>query len=68
AVEGYVIHRYDATSGVSATVGPGCSGEVATTSCVEQNVPPGSWVYTDTPLQGGWTGPESPRSAPVTVP
>jgi hypothetical protein len=67
-VAGYVIHRYDAVNGAAATVGAGCSGTVTTTSCVEQSVPAGNWIYTDVPVQGGWTGAESSPSNSVTVP
>ena len=66
-VEGYVVHRYDTASGLEATVGSSCSGVVATTICTETGVPSGSWVYTDTPVQGGWTGAQSPPSPVATV-
>jgi hypothetical protein len=26
-----------------------------TTTCTEDNVPSGTWVYTDTPVQQNWT-------------
>jgi hypothetical protein len=67
-VAGYVIHRFAATGGAEATVGPGCSGVVTTTICTEANVPAGTWVYTDTPVQDSWSGGQSAASAPVTVP
>jgi hypothetical protein len=66
-VEGYVVHRYDAASGAQAIVGAGCDGTVVGTTCTETGVPVGTWVYTDTPLQGGWTGQESPPSNTVRV-
>lgn len=65
AVAGYVIKRYN-TNGTAMTVGASCSGTVSTTTCTELNVPPGSWVYTDTPVQDNWAGEESPAAA-VTV-
>jgi hypothetical protein len=67
-VAGYVIHRYDAANGTPATVGAQCSATVTTTTCTEQAVPAGSWVYTDAPVQAAWTGGESSPSAAVTVP
>jgi hypothetical protein len=67
AVAGYVIHRYNATTGIAATVQGGCSGVVATPSCSETGVPAGRWVYTDTPVQLSWTGTESPDSLPISV-
>jgi hypothetical protein len=67
AVEGYTIARYAANSRVSAVVGANCSGLVTTTSCTESGVPPGSWVYTVTPVQGGWHGAESAQSQTVVI-
>ncbi|HEV2372379.1 MAG TPA: hypothetical protein VGS19_09425 [Streptosporangiaceae bacterium] len=66
-VEGYIIRRYNAINGAAATVGAACSGVVTSTSCTESGVPSGSWIYTDTPVQGNWTGPESRPSSPATV-
>jgi hypothetical protein len=68
AVQGYVIHRYNASTGAMAVVGPSCSGVVTSTTCTESSVPPGQWVYTDTPVQDSWTGGQSPQSSPITVP
>jgi hypothetical protein len=65
SVAGYVIKRYN-TNGTAVTVGASCSGEVSTTTCTELNVPPGTWIYTDTPVQDNWAGGESP-GASVTV-
>jgi len=67
AVAGYVINRYNASTGAPATVGSGCSGVITATSCTELSVPAGTWVYTDTPVQLSWTGGESPLSPAVTV-
>lgn len=65
AVAGYIIRRYDA-GGNAAAVGGTCAGVVASTSCTEV-VGPGTWTYTDTPVQLSWTGEASPPSAAVTV-
>ncbi len=67
-VAGYQLSRFSAVNGAPATVGAGCSGVVTATSCIEQSVPAGSWVYAETPVQGNWTGGRSPDSAPVAVP
>jgi len=67
SVAGYVINRYSATTGVPATVGAGCSGIVSSTTCTELSVQPGTWVYTETPVQLTWTGAQSPDSAPIVV-
>lgn len=67
AVAGYVVGRYNASTGATETVGAGCTGVVTTTACTEQSVPAGTWLYTDTPVQMVWTGGQSPQSAPVTV-
>jgi hypothetical protein len=66
-VAGYVISRYNAANGSPTTVGASCSGIIATTSCTEQAVPTGSWVYTVTPVQGNWSGAASAPSAPLSV-
>jgi hypothetical protein len=68
AVAGYVVTRLNADTGAPATVGVGCSGIVTATACTELSVPPGTWVYTDTPVQRTWTGGVSPESAPVVAP
>jgi hypothetical protein len=67
SVDGYVIQRYNATSGAPATVGAACSGTVTSTTCTELNVPAGTWIYADTPVQDKWTGGSSPTSASVSV-
>jgi hypothetical protein len=68
AVNGYLIKRYPAAGGIG-TISPigTCSGTVASTSCAEDDVPPGSWKYTVTPSQGSWRGTESLLSGIVTV-
>jgi hypothetical protein len=63
---GYVIRRYS-TGGTLQSTGPGCSGTIGATTCTETGVPPGSWRYAVVPVQGNWNGPESSRSAAVTV-
>jgi hypothetical protein len=55
-VEGYTLIRADA-AGTTYTVGGTCAGVVTATTCVE-TVQPGSWTYTDTPIQDLWTGAE----------
>lgn len=65
-VAGYLVHRYNETTGAQATVGGTCAGVVVSTSCSE-TLPPGSWTYTDTPVQLSWTGQESPAGNSVTV-
>lgn len=66
-VTGYVLKRYDASSGVQQTIGSGCSGTVAGTSCTEAAVPPGSWKYSVTPARQNWRGGESAKSSAATV-
>jgi hypothetical protein len=65
-VAGYIVKRYDA-NGTPAAVGAACSGVVTSTTCTEHNVPPGSWLYTDTPVQDGWSGGESLPGSPASV-
>ena len=67
-VGGYLIKRFDAVTLVQQTINSACAGVVATTSCVEANVPGGSWRYSVTPVIGSnWAGAESTRSSPVVV-
>lgn len=68
AVAGYTISRYNAATGASVTVAAGCSGTVTSTTCTEDIVPAGTWLYTDTPVQEHWTGGQSPDSTAVVVP
>ena len=66
AVAGYRVSRYN-SSGTPATVHAGCSGVITKTICTEDSVPTGTWFYTVTPVQGSWTGGQSPQSASITV-
>lgn len=68
SVAGYLIERFNASTGAQAIVGASCSGTVSTTTCTEQNVAAGNWIYTDTPVQHLWMGGQSPVSAVVSVP
>jgi hypothetical protein len=65
-VTGYLVRRYD-QSGNAQTTGAGCSGTIATTSCTETAVPPGTWRYRVMTVNARWRGPESAASAPVSV-
>ena len=65
-VTGYLVRRYD-DSGNAQTTGAGCSGTIASTSCTESAVPPGTWRYRVTAMNAKWRGSESPASAPVRV-
>jgi hypothetical protein len=66
-VPGYAVKRYDSLTHTLQTILSACSGIVAATSCVENSVPTGSWVYTVTPAAGIWRGTESGFSAAVVV-
>jgi hypothetical protein len=68
AVTGYQVERYPSGGGV-ADMSPigSCSGTVAGTSCSEDDVPPGAWVYTVTPVVGNWHGAQSSSSGVVTI-
>ncbi len=68
AVGGYIVSRYNASTGLSQTVGTACAGTVTTTSCTETAVPVGTWQYAVTPVVGAnWQGQTSAKSASVTV-
>jgi hypothetical protein len=64
---GYVVRRYNASTGTLQTIGANCSGTISALSCTENGVPAGSWQYTVTPATGNWRGPESAKSATVVV-
>jgi hypothetical protein len=64
---GYLIRRYNASTGVLQTIGANCAGTIAGLTCTENGVPAGSWQYTVTPATSNWRGPESAKSAVVVV-
>src|ERR1700716_1936993 len=67
AVHAYRVQRYAQGSATAITPGADCGGTISALTCAENAVPGGTWQYTVTPLQGTWTGAESPKSQPVTV-
>lgn len=63
-VTGYSIARYaTATAGTGIAAAGTCTGTIAALSCVDNNVPTGTWYYAVTPLLSAWQGAESTRSA-----
>ena len=66
-VPGYVVRRYNASTGVLQTIGASCTGTVAALTCIERNTPAGGWNYTVTPAVANWRGSESAKSPIVTV-
>ncbi len=60
-VEGYQVKRYN-SSNVLQTIGANCAGTVAGLTCTESSVPNGDWKYSVTPVKGGWSGAESPKT------
>src|SRR2546423_8589133 len=68
SVSGYLIRRYPSGGGLP-TISPvgTCTGTVAATSCVDDDVPPGTWVYSVVPVVGSWRGPEGVTSGTVTI-
>jgi hypothetical protein len=67
-IAGYEIRSTDTVTGLPRTVGSGCSGVVAGTTCAETGVPTGAWRYSVTPRKNNWHGAESARSVAVVVP
>jgi len=68
AVGGYTIHRYDAGTLAPQTLLSDCTGTVTALTCVESDVPNGSWKYAVTPrFATNWQGQESAKSATATV-
>jgi hypothetical protein len=67
APAGYLVQRYNASTGVVQTIGANCSGTITALTCTENGVPAGSWKYTVTPATANWRGPESAKSATVVV-
>ena len=61
----YTVRRYN-TSNVAQPVLDACI-TVTTTSCVEHNVPAGTWLYSVQARMGSWTGAESAKSAAITI-
>ena len=67
-VTGYSLTRYDAATLTAQAIGSGCSGTLTSTTCTENRVPAGDWVYAVTPRFGAnWRGLESARSGTVQV-
>lgn len=67
-VDGYVVKRYDSSTGTLQPLGAGCSGTITTRSCTETGVPTGAWRYTVTPvLASNWRGTESSQSGMLTI-
>lgn len=66
AVTGYRVRRYGA-GGAGVDAGPACAGLVTATTCIEADVPEGTWRYAVTPELHGWTGVEGPLGEPVEV-
>jgi hypothetical protein len=66
-VAGYLVTRVNATTGAPASVGAGCAGVVAATTCTEVGVPAGSWTYSIVAVQNLWRGSPSAPSTAVGV-
>lgn len=67
AVPGYVVRRFNGITQAEATVLAACAGVISATTCTENGVPTGTWVYTVTPAAGSWRGAQSGQSAVVPV-
>ena len=67
-VDGYIVSRYQAGTGIEASIGAGCAGTIAGRTCTETGIPDGTWRYTVTPLVAThWRGSESAHSGAITV-
>lgn len=67
-VTGYSIARYaTAAEGTGMAAAGTCTGTIAALSCVDNNVPTGTWYYAVTPLLSAWQGAESTRSVATAV-
>ncbi|MGH2751857.1 MAG: hypothetical protein ACRDK3_13445 [Actinomycetota bacterium] len=66
AVDGYQVFRYD-TGGTGYPVTGSCTGVVATLTCTETAMAPGSWHYAVAPVYELWQGAEGPRSSAAVV-
>jgi hypothetical protein len=64
-VQRYLVRRYNTATGTSTQV---CGAAVTVSRCRDTDVPAGEWEYTVRTAQYLWSGPESPRSAPITIP
>ena len=62
-VTGYVIKRYDSGDVEQTIVSGSCASPGAATSCSETAVPPGTWMYSVTPVYGNWLGAESAKTS-----
>ena len=67
SVNAYLVGRYDAVTNAAATVGAACAGSIASLTCTENEVTPGSWYYRITPKHQSWVGSEGPASSTVVV-
>ena len=66
AVSGYQVKRYDVATGTSQTMLSACTGTIVALTCIESNLPAGSWQYTVTPVFAtNWRGVESAVSTVI---
>jgi hypothetical protein len=66
AAVSYVVRRYT-EAGVLQSIGSGCSGTLAASSCTESAVPVGRWQYTAQATKANWLGSESAKSSTVEI-
>jgi Concanavalin A-like lectin/glucanases superfamily len=67
-VAGYIVKRYDVATLTPQTILSACTGTVTATTCTENGVPTGQWVYSVTPVFAtNWRGAESLKSTTVTT-